>query len=124
MGMAMRRCLIASTVFGGAMRRERSLSCANCPVAVPSSEHFLKTPIKIGGGGGSRTPVLGRITSRDYMLSPGIFVGYGMAPELDTHCLVRMKFSRLLARGLRLQPCLQMAFNQRSRCPLVNVAVV
>ncbi len=30
-------------------------------------------------------------TGRDYMLSPGRFVGYGMAPELESHCLVRMK---------------------------------
>jgi hypothetical protein len=29
------------------------------------------------------------------MLIPGYFVGYGMAPELESHCLVRMEFSRL-----------------------------
>ena len=46
---------------------------------------------KSGGGGGNRTRVLGRITSRDYMLIPGIIVGYGIAPELETRCLVRMK---------------------------------
>ena len=33
-----------------------------------------------------------KFTGRDYMLSPGRFVGYGMAPELESHCLVRMKF--------------------------------
>jgi len=31
-------------------------------------------------------------TGRDYMLSSGGFVSYGMAPELESHCLVRMEF--------------------------------
>ena len=31
-------------------------------------------------------------TGRAYMLSSGRFVGYGMAPELESHCLVRMEF--------------------------------
>jgi len=33
-----------------------------------------------------------RFTGRDYMLSPGRFVGDGMTPELESHCLVRMQF--------------------------------
>ena len=45
--------------------------------------------------GGVEPPSLIESTSRDYMLSPGYFVGYGMAPELESHCLVRMEFSRL-----------------------------
>src|SRR6516225_6538155 len=61
---------------------------------------------KNGGGGGSRTRVPSQPTSRDYMLSLEIFFCYAMASKLDSHCLVRMRFSRPTTRGLRCQPCL------------------
>jgi len=59
-----------------------------------------------GGGGGNRTRVPSQPTSRDYMLIPGNFFCYAMAPELESHCLVRMIRSRLTTRGLHCQPCL------------------
>jgi len=62
--------------------------------------------VKDGGGGGNWTRVPSQPTSRDYMLSPGNFFCYAMAPGLESHCLVRMKRSRLTTRGLRRQPCL------------------
>jgi len=59
-----------------------------------------------GGGGGNRTRVPGKQTSRDYMLSPERVFCRAMASELESRGLVRMEFSRPTARGLRLQPCL------------------
>src|SRR5713226_976952 len=67
---------------------------------------ILKTPLKYGGGGGNRTRVPGKQTSRDYMLSPERVFCRAMASELESRSLVRMEFSRPTARGLRLQPCL------------------
>ena len=61
-------------------------------------------------------------TGRDYMLSPGRFVGYGMTPRLESHRLDCMKLSRPDPRSLRIRPYLLMAFIRRSRCLPVNVA--
>ena len=58
------------------------------------------------------------------MLSPEKFFCYAMASELESRCLVCMKFSRPPARSLRRQPCLLMAFIQHSRCLPVNVVAL
>jgi len=61
---------------------------------------------KDGGGGGNWTRVPSQPTSRDYMLIPEDFFCYAILSGLKSHCLVRMKRSRLTTRGLRRQPCL------------------
>ena len=58
------------------------------------------------------------------MLSPEKVFCYAMASELDSRCLVCMRFSRSSARSLRRQPCLQMAFIRHSRCLPVNVVAL
>ena len=81
----------AGVTLGDDLRELRRFHVRHVRKSFGICQLFSKTPLFIGGGGGNRTRVLGRIASRDYMLVPGIIVGYGIAPELETRCLVRMK---------------------------------
>ena len=61
---------------------------------------------KNGGGGGNWTRVPSKPISRDYMLISDKIFCCAILSELKSHCLVRMKRSRLITRGLHHQPCL------------------